>query len=57
MFTNYCLKETDASCQTKKAKANEKIQEIITLIQFANGKYNIEINYCIYAISTQKRIV
>jgi hypothetical protein len=35
MFTNYCNKDSNES--TKKAKADEKIQEIITLIQFANG--------------------
>jgi hypothetical protein len=35
MFTNYCNKDSNESA--KKAKADEKIQEIITLIQFANG--------------------
>lgn len=34
MFTNFCLKDGDA----KKAKAAEQIQEIITLIQFANDE-------------------
>ena len=39
IFTNYCLKEdNDPVNKSKKAKADEKIQEIITLIQFANDE-------------------
>ena len=38
MFANYCLKGSEESSKAKKLKADEKIQEIITLIQFANGK-------------------
>jgi hypothetical protein len=39
MFTNYCLKEDAAAGnKAKKAKADELIQEIISLIQFANDE-------------------
>jgi hypothetical protein len=38
MFTNYCLKEENESAKAKKLKADDDIQEIITLIQFANDE-------------------
>jgi hypothetical protein len=40
MFMNYCLKnETgDAKIEKKKDDADESIQEIVTLIQFANDE-------------------
>ena len=38
IFTNYCLKDDELTNKTKKSKADEKIQEIITLIQFANDE-------------------
>ena len=39
MFTNFCLKvDLEAGNKAKKSKADEKIQEIITLIQFANDE-------------------
>lgn len=37
MFENFCLKE-DPTNKPKKEKASERIQEIITLIQFANDE-------------------
>ena len=39
IFDNYCLKEeNEPGNKVKKSKADEKIQEIITLIQFANDE-------------------
>jgi hypothetical protein len=39
MFNNYCANEEDlASSKKRKANADEKIQEVITLIQFANDE-------------------
>jgi hypothetical protein len=38
IFTNFCLKEDNEISKAKKSKADEKIQEIITLIQFANDE-------------------
>ena len=43
MFTNYCLKDIDETNKLKKAKADEKIQEIITLI----------VGYAIFVITCQ----
>ena len=39
LFSNYCVKdENDSASKAKKAKADEKIQEIISFIQFANDE-------------------
>lgn len=38
MFTNCCLKDESGSNKKKKLKGEDDIQEIITLIQFANDE-------------------
>ena len=38
MFSNFCQKEESATSKAKKIKGDESIQEIVTLIQFANDE-------------------
>lgn len=57
MFTNFCLKADAPNVKAKKLKAEESIQELMTLTQFANDEsdygMSLELGQCMFSFGDQ----
>ena len=53
MFTNFCIKGDAPNLKAKKLKAEESIQELMTLTQFANDESDygmaLELGQCMFS--------
>jgi hypothetical protein len=57
MFKNYCLKDDAPNLKAKSGKAEESIQELMTLTQFANDESDygmaLELGLCMFSFGDQ----